>query len=427
MEKILIQQNRHWQGTRYDGLFNRVVADSVGAKLGLKEIQVLLGIRRGGKSTIFRLLINRLMDETDPKGILYLNLDDPFFAEICRDAKGLYRFPEMAEKLTGVKVTHLFLDEVQNVRDWQKYVKSVYDTELFRKIFVTGSNSALLQGEYATLLSGRYVTDRVYPLSFPEILFNNNLSGLLELVGNRAKVLSLFERTLVYGSFPEILKIEDTALKRDVLVSYYETIVLKDCIAARMMRDTRVFTELTHYLLSTIGAPYSYNSLARAVGSNENTTREFVGIMEGSFLLSEVKNFSWSLKQQSKAKKKCFSADNGLISSVAFSMSENIGRLFENLVYCELAKANTEELYFFSELKECDFIFRKGNELIGMQACFELNDRSRPRELGGLNAAMGKYGLARGYVVTPDSEEKISDTVSVIPFWKMHLEEWMRH
>lgn len=421
MEKILIQQNRHWKGLRYDGLFHRAVAESVIAKVGLKEIQVLLGIRRGGKSTIFKLLINQLMDETDPRGILYLNLDDPFFAEICRDSKELYRLPEMAEKLTGVKVTHLFLDEVQNVRDWQKFVKSVYDAELFRKIFVTGSNSALLQGEYATLLSGRYVTDRVYPLSFPEILSNNNLSGLMDLVGNRPRVLSLFEQTLLHGSFPEILKIDDAALKREVLVSYYETIVLKDCIAGRMMRDTRIFTDMTHYLLSNIGIPYSYNSLARAVGSNENTAREFVGVMEGSFLLSEVKNFSWSLKQQSKAKKKCFCADNGLISSVAFSMSENIGRLFENLVYCELAKATAEELYFFSEQKECDFIFRKGKELTGVQACFDLNDRSRRRELGGLNAAMEKYGLARGYVVTPDSEERISDKVSVIPFWKMHL------
>ena len=220
MEKILIQQNRHWLGTRYDGLFERAVSESVFAKMGLKEIQVLLGIRRGGKSTIFRLLINRLMEGFEPKGLLYLNLDDPFFAEICRDSRELYRLPELAEKLTGVRVTHLFLDEVQNVRDWQKYVKSVYDAELFTKIFVTGSNSSLLQGEYATLLSGRYVADRVHTFSFPEILANHGLNGPLELAGNRARVLALFEQALFRGPFPETPKIHRDELIRELLVSY---------------------------------------------------------------------------------------------------------------------------------------------------------------------------------------------------------------
>jgi predicted AAA+ superfamily ATPase len=148
--------------------------------------------------------------------------------------------------------------------------------------------------------------------------------------------------------------------------------------------------------------------------------------MEGSFLLAEVKNFSWSLKQQSKAKKKCYCADNGLVSSVAFAQSENRGRLFENLVFSELLKAGAGDVFFFSERKECDFILRRGTGLVGVQVCFDLNGVNRGRELGGLHAAMEKYGLERGYLVTPDVEVRLSDRVAIIPFWKMHLEEMMR-
>ncbi len=420
MEKALVMQNRHWKGESYGGLFARELVSRLLEKAKLKEIQVLLGIRRSGKSTIFKLLINHLMAETDPRSILYVNLDDPFFSEVCRDARELHRLVETAEKITGRTVSHLFLDEVQSVREWQKFVKSVYDSETFAKIFVTGSNSALLRGDYATLLSGRYVTDHVYPLAFREILANNGIADRIDLIGKKPLVLKLFETVLQSGSFPEVLKITEPELRREVLVSYYETIVLKDCIATSMIREARIFKDLTHYLLSTIGGPYSYNSLARAVGSNENTVREFIGVLEGSFLLAEVKNFSYSLKQQSKARKKCYCMDNGLINAVSFAFSENRGTLLENLVYAELLKMGHREVYFFSEQKECDFIVKSGRELIAVQVCFELNERNRSRELDGLKASMAKHGIERGILVTADQEEVVTENVQVVPFWKMH-------
>lgn len=423
MEKALLMQNRHWRGESYAGLFARDLVPVLLEKMQLKEIQVLLGIRRSGKSTIFRLLINHLMTRVDPHSLFYINLDDPFFSEVCRDARELYRLVETAEKLTGHQVSHLFLDEVQNVREWQKFVKSVYDSETFTKIFVTGSNSALLQGDYATLLSGRYVTDHTYPLSFKEILANQGITDRFALVDNRPLVLNLFEAMLRFGAFPEILKVADPDLKREVLVSYYETIVLKDCIANSTIRETRIFKDLTHYLLSNVSGPYSYNSLARAVESNENTVREFLNVLEGSFLVSEMKNYSYSLKQQSKARKKCYCIDNGIINAVSFSSSENRGTLLENLVYAELLKMGHQEVYFYNEQKECDFIVKNGTELIAVQVCFELNDRNRGREITGLRAAMAKYGIRQGVVITADREEEAAEGCVVLPFWKMHYLE----
>jgi predicted AAA+ superfamily ATPase len=268
MEQILVLQNRHWKNESYPGLFARDVVPSILEKLKIPEIQVLLGIRRSGKSTIFRLLINQLMTQVDPRAILYVNLDDPFFSDIWQDSRSLYRVVETAEKITGQKISYFLLDEVQNVRDWERFVKSAYDNETFRKIFVTGSNSALLKGNYANLLSGRFVINYVYPLSFTEILNIHGLQDLIAVLDNRPLVLNLFETMLYFGSFPEVLKIKEEELKREVLVNYYDTIVLKDCIANTTIRETRILKEMTYFLLSNIGGLFSYNSLAKAVGSN---------------------------------------------------------------------------------------------------------------------------------------------------------------
>src|SRR5690242_5249259 len=110
MEKLLSAQNRHWTGQSYDRLIQRTCIPELIRLLALKEIMVLLGVRRCGKTTLFRLLINHLIKTCDPKSILYVNLDDPFFDDVAFDAKSLYKIIEEAERFTQVKIQYLFLD-----------------------------------------------------------------------------------------------------------------------------------------------------------------------------------------------------------------------------------------------------------------------------------------------------------------------------
>lgn len=420
MEKILLIQNKHWKGEKYSGLIQRHILNTLLKKLRIKEVLVLLGIRRSGKSSIFKLLINHLSDKIDPAKILYLNIDDPFFSEVCKDSKLLYSVIETAEKLTRSKIEYLFLDEVQNIKDWEKFVKSVYDAEHFAKIFITGSNSSLLKGTYARLLSGRYVSDYVYPFSLKEILEHNGITTSKDLVEKSPMILRLVEDMIAYGSFPEVWKIQDPELKREVLINYYETVVLKDCIANNAIRDIKTFKELAFFLISNVTSMFSYNSLAKAIQSNENTVKEFIHVLEGSFLFREIRNFSYKLKLQSKGKKKCYCIDNGFINAVSFMFSENKGRLFENLVFTEFLKNGYREIFFYNEHKECDFIFKRGKDLIAVQATYELNISNRKREIGGLTAALHKLNIPKGFVITFNTEEKIDEKVSIVPFWKIH-------
>ena len=417
MEKAIILQNKHWSNRKYENIYPREVLNSLLKKLNLKEIQVLLGIRRSGKSTLFKLLINFLLDKVESKSILYINLDDPYFSDIYKDSKKFYDVIETAEKITGKKVEYLFLDEIQNVYEWEKFIKSMYDVERFKKIFITGSNSTLLKSEYAKLLSGRFVIDMVYPFSFKECLKFMGISSYYEILNKKPDVLRLLDDLLKYGSFPEILKTDDSELKRELILNYYDTILLKDCIVNNNIREVKTFKELAYYLLSNNGNIYSYNKLGKIVESNENTVKNFINILEESFLLKEVKNFSYSLKAQSKARKKIYCIDNSFVNNVSFKFSENKGKLLENFVFTELLKNGYDEIYYFLNKSECDFVVKKGDEIILIQVCYELNELNKDREIKGLLEAKKKFNVNNGYILTFNNEDKI-ENIEIIPVWK---------
>ncbi len=411
MEKLILSQNKHWNKP-YSGLYDRDIFPDLVKKLDVKHIQVLQGIRRSGKSTLFKLLINHLSLEIDPQEILYVNLDDPFFIPYSDDAAKLHDVVQTGEKLTQKKIIYLFLDEVQAINGWERYVKSVYDNEAFKKIFITGSNSSLLNGDLATLLTGRYLTTKVYPLSLKEILKINDITTYMQLVEHSPKVLNIVDNMIKYGSFVEIYDNKEE-FRREILSSYYDTILLKDCVANNAIRDVKSFKELSYYLLSNVTSLYSYNSLAKAIDINDKSAKEYVSYLEDSYLIDELKHYSYSLKEQNNSKKKIYSNDNGFLS-LSYRFSENSGKMLENLVYTELIKARYE-VYFYNKNFECDFIAIKEGKSIAIQVCYELHDQNRKREVGGLVKL--PFEVDGKYIITYNQSDTF-DTIIVVKFWE---------
>lgn len=153
IEQTLIEQNPHWSGEHYNHALKRLHNSIILNDLSLNEIQIITGIRRSGKSTLMQTVINHLLDQGNIKNILYVNFDDPNYNEACNDPSCFYEILTAAEKLMLCRMDYLFLDEVQNVNAWEKYVKSVYDSKRFKKIFISGSNAELLKSNYAKLLT----------------------------------------------------------------------------------------------------------------------------------------------------------------------------------------------------------------------------------------------------------------------------------
>jgi len=413
MENAIIKHNPHWKQA-YKDLYQRDILQNILDKLHLRQIQVLKGIRRGGKTTLFKLIINKLLKTEDAKSILYINLDDPYFSELYSDSKNLYKLLELSEKLTGLKVKYLFLDEVQNVADWEKFVKAIYDNELIKKIFITGSNSSLLDGEYATLLSGRYLSETIAPPSYSEVLKYNDINSRFELIDNKIKALKICDDMMQFGSFFEVL--HEAKFKRDIVLSYYETIIFKDCIANNKLRDAKIFKEFVNFMISNSTNMYSYNSLAKAIGINDNTIKEYIRVMQDSYLSCEIKQYSYSLKEQIKTKKKIYINDNSFLAQTSFRFSKELGKLFENLVYTELMKKNYE-IYYFNKDFECDFICKKEEEIIAIQVCYELTSQNKQREFNGLKKL--KLKCDKKLIITYDNGDELEniDDITIVKFW----------
>lgn len=417
-DSVLLGQNTHWDSVPYKHAFWRTHEKKSIDRLNLEEIEVITGIRRCGKSTLLQTMINQLMKTHDPKSILYINFDDPGYTIVRTDARKFYDILTAAETLTQQPIQYLFLDEVQNVEGWEQYVKSVYDAKRFKKIAVTGSNAKLLNSDYATLLSGRYLKTHVYPIAFHELLQNAGITTYLQLLQKKASVLHQMNTLMQFGGFPKIHCMDSNPQRIELLKSYYETILLKDCIANHAIRDASTFTQLAHYIMSNVATLYSYNKLSTAISSNEHTTQQFIRLLENAYIFNEKKSFSYSIRTQLHSHKKIYCIDNGLITATAFQFSENHGKLFENLVYTEFKKTSDAEIYFFNDTKECDFILHDQKSTLAIQTCYQLTPENRTREIAGIASAMKKFLINKGVIITYDQEEKISPNIHAIPFWK---------
>lgn len=418
MESILILQNQHWKNSFYTGLLNREVIHELLQNLQLKEIQVIQGIRRSGKSSSMLLMINELMKSIPGDEILYINLEDPAFSQAWHDPSQLSRLIDTSAKLTGKKPAFLFLDEIQQVKEWEIYIKSVYDSGVFRKIIVTGSNQALLNSQYATGLSGRYVSTQIFPYSLKERMAHLGLTSRVEIYSNMHLVLRLIDEMMQFGGFPEVSRTENEYLKRKQLLGYFDSILMRDCLFIHSIRDVQLFKSLTTYFLSTIGRPYTYSSLARVTGSNEHTVSDYLSFLSEAWLIKELYSWSPSMKSLVSGQKKGYCSDNGLISIASQSMTSDKGWFFENLVFTELLHQGFTDIRFYSGKRECDFIVRDGKTIMAIQVCFDLNNDNLEREKAGLLEALEKTGASEGLIISPQTQRQLTDKIKVVPLWE---------
>ena len=425
VQNAILLHNQHWQNVRFNIPIKRSLLTKLLKFHDTKEIQIITGLRRCGKSSLLKLYINELIKTENPKSVLFINFDDPNFSEIYQHPEHIALIIETAEKLTQTKIEWLFLDEIQSVTGWEKYIKSVYDAERFKKICITGSNSELLLGNYSNLLSGRYIINNLFPLSLSELLNHYNYRDKLTILQNKPKVLNLIERVLKHGTFPEIVLKENEQIKHEILINYYDGILIKDCIVNKHIRDSKSFKELAFYIFNNLAVLFSYNSMSKATEINDITIKEYINAMQEAFMIYEIPQFSFKIKLQLKSRRKLYTIDNGLITATSLNFSENKGKLFENFVFSELLKSGYTNIFLYNDNKECDFIIKIGKELIAIQVAFEINPSNREREIGGLINVQKKLGISNLFIVTFSQSEIINNAISVIPVYELpeHLKK----
>ncbi|MFP4112286.1 MAG: ATP-binding protein [Candidatus Woesearchaeota archaeon] len=359
---------------------------------------IITGLRRCGKSTLLRQFLHT------KKPIYYLHFEDLLLSSF--EKIDFTKLDEVFQNTLGQEGIY-FLDEVQNVDGWEIYVRSLVDSG--KEVYVTGSNSSLMSKELGTRLTGRHISEELYPFSFSEYCLANNKKESMEML----------DEYLIDGGMPEYIFQKDVR----ILESLVKDVIYKDVLVRHRIREEAIVERLVSYILSNTGKEISYNKIKDMMGvGSPNTIISLMDALEDAYFIFTINIFDYSLKKQLRNMRKVYCVDNGFITQTSFQFSKNIGRLLENLVFIEL-KRKGFEIYFYKEKNECDFIIKKKN-FSAIQVCYELNTDNQKREISGLIDGMKKTGIKKGSIIThhqEDSFEKDGMIIEVIPVIK-----WMK-
>lgn len=409
------------------GLVRRDIQEDIELYLQQREIVIITGVRRSGKSSLMRLICEDLIDKkgVSASNILYLNFEDERFVSFTiEDFEPLYEAFIELEAPVGRK--YLFLDEIQNVIGWEKWLNRLYEFEDV-KIFATGSNAAMLSSEISTALTGRNRQILNWPFSFREFLMMKgypiDAKGLYQRE-KRIGVKRLFKEYFELGGFPEVLKINDPTL----LEQYHKDIVYRDVIARYSIKNIKEIKELTLFLAANPGTVQSYKNMQDLISVRSiNTVKNYLEALRDVYLFFSIDLFSYSLKRQIYNPSKFYCIDIAMCSAISFKFSQNLGHLYENIVFLELKRRGKDVYYWKSDKgKEVDFVIKEGLKISeAVQVSLSLADeRTRTRELQALIDAKEELGVERLTVITDDEEEDIrmdGIKVKVIPLWKWLL------
>lgn len=411
------------------GLVARDILREITHYLPQREMIILTGVRRSGKSSLMRLICDDLLkrDNVPESSILYVNFEDERFINFTvDDFETLYDSFLELENPQGRK--YLFLDEIQNVKGWERWLNRLYEFEDI-KIFVTGSNAAMLSSEIATALTGRNRQIVTWPFSFREFLImRGELPDEKALYRRDVKhgVKRLFGQYLEQGGFPEVLKTCDTS----ILEQYYQDILYRDVITRHGIRNVVEIKELALFLASNPATVQSYNNLKTMIGVKSlSTVKTYLDALNDVYLFLTMGLFDYSVKRQIYNPSKVFCVDTGLSNAVSFRFSRNSGHLLENVVYIELRRRRAELYYWKSTIgREVDFVMRRGSDIVGaVQVSRTLTDeKTRERELRALVDAREELKAEKLMIITEDEEESVirdGVSVEVVPVWKWLIRE----
>lgn len=362
-----------------------------------EDIKVITGVRRCGKT----VLLKQIIDELENRGIaseniIYMSFESSKYKNIRNDdALDEFIFSK-TNNLNG-KI-YLLFDEIQKVKNWEVSLNS-YRVDLECDIYITGSNSQLLSGELATLISGRYISINMLPFSFKELIQYHD-----EMHENIDEI-KLFEQYLSYGGFPGLLNYENEE-KEKYLYDLYSTIVLNDILYKNKVKDLDLLERLMEFMISNIGQLFSANSISKYI-KNENrkttphTIINYMDYARNAFIFYQIKRENIKQKRKLLISDKYYLVDSGFYFIFNGSTQRNWGQLLENIVFLELIRQGYSITIGKIQDLEVDFVCRKANQIKYIQVSQSiLDENTRKREFKSLEKISDSYPK---YVISMDS------------------------
>jgi len=348
-----------------------------------KIIKVVTGIRRCGKSTLLFMFQNYLIESgVEDSRILSVNFED-VANEPLLDYRKLHEY--VVDRLNSDKMTYVFLDEIQNVSEFQKAVDSLFIRDNV-DVYITGSNAQILSGELATRLSGRYIEISMLPLSFAEYF---------EMIGGDKR--DAWNSYFKNGGFPYTVAIEDEDIRRDYLQGIYNTVLLKDVVARKRISDIPLLESVIKFLFDNIGNIVSSKKIADSLTSygrktTSVTVENYIEALTGAFILYKAGRYDVKGKLHLKSLEKYYLVDVGLRRLLLGDKNADIGHILENIVYLELLRRGYTVDIGKVDDKEIDFVATIGGDRIYFQVSASILDTTTfAREIAPLKKVSDHY------------------------------------
>ena len=433
MDKIIKTILAEWKGKKIPAIIPREINIQDYLNLKVNKIIVLNGFRRVGKTYILYGLVNELLKSNSREEVVDINFEDERIPLKTEFLSGLL---PTAEEIFNKRVKYLFLDELHNIPNWSKWLRRIYDNQEM-KIFVSGSSSKMSEEEIPTELRGRFLEIKIFPLSFKEFLKFKNLDfdfKILDYSGKeRPLILKALMEYLKFGGLPEIVLIEENK-KFELAQSYYATVIKRDIIERYNIKNEESLKALIKLLLDSkeYSISKSYNNLkSSGYKIGKSTLQRYISYIENSYFAFSLPIFSYKIKDQMQYPKKIYFIDNAFINSISTKFSNNLGRLYENIVAVELKRRKNECCYWKNiEKEEVDFVINndsKARQLI--QVCYDISETdTKKREIRALLKASKDLKCKNLLLINHDyfGEEElewfgIKRKVKFIPLWKWLL------
>lgn len=399
LKEIIISNERFIMGE----VANILPRENLVFPTGAKKVCVLYGVRRSGKTYILFDLFKE-----NAQNALYIDFEDERLEgfKIGDFEKLKEAFFELKPYLIGKEGIIYLFDEVQNIEGWEKFSRRIVEKEN-ASVFVTGSSSKIMPKEVSTSLRGRSWGVGVMPFSFREYSHAKNIDIKNHdfIYGPKKALLkNCFSQYLRWGGFPEVVFLDSEYEKRKVLNEYLEAMFFKDLVERFNIKNIPLIDTLRDKIFSSFSLKYSLTSFYRQYKdrfpfSKDSLFSYFKYFLE-SLLVFEVRKFSESSYQRLRNPAKIYLADLGLAKKVT---SADLGRLLENVVYLELIRRDNE-IFYFENKSECDFVVKAEDGWIAYQVSWQMDEKTREREIKGLLEACHYLNLKKGTILTYEEE-----------------------
>ena len=387
MNEILKRIYSDFQDKNFEVTHREAVLPDIGGR-----IHTIIGPRRAGKTFfLYQIIAGLIKSGTGRDKILFLNFEDERLKFTQADNYDVIfdAFLELHPRTRPAEL-QIFFDEIQTLPNWEKFVRRVFDG-VSRNLYITGSNSAMLSKEIASSLRGRNYVTRVLPLSFREYLkFKKiDLKNRFSLSGS-SKINAAFAEFLVFGGYPEIVSYPPE-IKIAVLQNYFDLIIYRDLIERYDIGRPDVLRYLMKRIVASATKEFSVNKIYNELKSSghsvsKDTLYSIVEYIKNIFFCEFIEKHHRSVSVRESLNKKTFLYDSGIMSALNYGLSQDRGKLLENMVFIELTRRNSNVFYAKNGF-ECDFIIadRAGKDT-AIQVVYELNAENYKREIACLEA-----------------------------------------